>query len=259
MDQGDNIPPPPPSLPPEPPGTRLQVQMRSMAEAIERVASLLEIHMASGGRPPARETQSVVEIVRASNDPCVTKSLNDNNYTALETGWIGDSIRYHATDSRQYNRGFIPLDLLPATSDFEIRSKAKQLLDFHRVRGRRITVAETHLPEGGYVPSFEQRPHAENPISRLPQPPRRDTSYSKLQKRESSAEKALGGQCWDPRWSWSYNVEKLMLILSTHFKQVIRKCRSYGSYIRGTNSHYYIVEHFRIQRCKNATLDDGSQ
>ena len=151
----------------KPPETRMETSIRLAMEAIERLAAIQAIQIRNGGGPP-RETQSVVEIVRASNDPSVMKSLNDNNYTALETGWIGDSIRYHATDSRQYNRGFIPLDLLPATSDFEIRSKAKQLLDFHRVRGRRITVAETHLPEGGYVPSFEQRPHAENPISRLP-------------------------------------------------------------------------------------------
>ena len=136
MDEGDEFPPPPPHLPPEPTETLLDVEMRSMAEAaIERAASLMEIQMASGGRPPARETQSVVEIVRASTDPCVNKSLNDNNYTALETGWIGDSIRYHATDSRHYNRGFIPLDLLPENTDFEVRIKAKQLFDFHRVRG----------------------------------------------------------------------------------------------------------------------------
>ena len=50
-----------------------------------------------------------------------------------------------------------------------------------------------------------------------------------------------------------------MLILSTHFKQVIRKFRSYGSYIRGTNYHFYIAEHFRIKCWKEATLDDSSQ
>ena len=114
--EGDEIPPPLPPLPPEPPGTRLDVQMRSMTEAIERAAALMEIQMASGGRPSARETQSVVGIVRASTDPCVTKPLNDNNDTALETGWIGGSIRYHATDSRHFfNRRFIPHDLLPET------------------------------------------------------------------------------------------------------------------------------------------------
>ena len=84
--------------------------MRSMAEAIERVANLMEIQMASGGRTPARETQSVVEIVRASTEPCVIKSLNYNNYTALETGWIEDSNKYHVTDSRHFNIGFVPLD-----------------------------------------------------------------------------------------------------------------------------------------------------
>ena len=86
MDEGDAIPPPPPPLPPEPPETRLEVQMRCMAEAIERLATLQEIQMRDGGRPPARDTQSVIGIVRASNDPSVMKSLNENNYTALETG-----------------------------------------------------------------------------------------------------------------------------------------------------------------------------
>ena len=76
MDEGDEFPPPPPHLPPEPPETPLDVQTRSMAEAIERVATLIELQMASGGRPPARETQSAVEIVRAPTDSCVTKSLN---------------------------------------------------------------------------------------------------------------------------------------------------------------------------------------
>ena len=102
--------------------------MRSMAEAIERVATPLEIQMRDGGRPPARDAQSAVEIVRASNGPSVIQSLNDNNYTALEPGWIGNSVRYHATDSRHYNRGFIPIDLLPENTDFEIRLKARQLI-----------------------------------------------------------------------------------------------------------------------------------
>ena len=94
MSDDDENQPPPPPLPPEPPETRLDVQMRSMAEAIERVATLMEIQMSPGGTTPAHETRSVVEIVRASTDPCVIKSLNDNNYTALETGWIEDSMRY---------------------------------------------------------------------------------------------------------------------------------------------------------------------
>ena len=120
--------------------------MRSMAEAIERVATLMEIQMSPGGTTPAHETRSVVEIVRASTDPCVIKSLNDNNYTALETGWLGDSIKYHDTDSRHFNRGFIPIDHLPENTDFEIRLKARHLIDFDRVRGLKKTVAQTHLP-----------------------------------------------------------------------------------------------------------------
>lgn len=233
MMEPDEDQPPPPPLPPEPPETRMEASIRNAMEAIERLAAIQASQMVAGGSP-SRDTQSVVEIVRDSKDPYVIKSLNDNNYTALETGWIGDSRKYHDTDSRHVNRGFIPIDRLPENNEFEIRLKARHLIEFHRTRGRKITVAETHLPEDGYVPTYEQRSHSEHPVFKLPQPPRRGTSYSELQRKESSAEKALAGQCWDPRWSWSYNVEKLMLILSTHFKQVIRKFRSYGSYIRGT-------------------------
>ena len=136
----------------------METSIRLAMEAIERLAAIQAIQMGNGGGPP-RETQSVVEIVRASNDPSAMKSLNDNNYTALETGWIGDSRRYHATDSRHYNRGFIPIDHLPENSEFEIRLKARHLIEFHRVRGRKMTVAETHLPEDGYVPTYEQRSH----------------------------------------------------------------------------------------------------
>ena len=112
------------------------------------------------GEGPPRDIQTVVEIVRESKDPIVMKSLNDNNYTALETGWIGDSRHYyHHTDSRHHNRGFIPIDHLPENNEFEIRLKARHLIELHRVRGREITVAETHLPEDGYVPTYEQRSH----------------------------------------------------------------------------------------------------
>ena len=257
MSDDDENQPPPPPLPPDPPETRMEASIRHAMEAIERLAAI-QASQAAGGSPP-RDTQSVVEIVRDSKDPIVIKSLNDNNYTVLETGWIGDSRHYHHTDSRHHNRGFIPIDHLPDNNEFEIRLKARHLIEFHRTRGRKITVAETHLPEDGYVPTYEQRSHPEQPVFRLPHPPRRGTSYSELQRKESSAANALSNQCWDPRWSWSYNVERLMLILSTHFKQVIRKFRSYGSYIRGTNSHFYIVEHFRIKCWKEATFDDSSQ
>ena len=231
----DEHQPPPPPLPPEPPETRLErsIRVRVAMDAVTQLAAIQAQQMGGGGGPP-RLAQSVVEIVRESKEPSAMKSLNDNNYTALETGWIGDPRRYHGSDSRHYNKGFIPIDHLPEDNEIEIRAKARLLIEFHRTRGREIVVAETNLPEDSYVPTFEQRMHAEKPVFKLPQPPRRGTSYSELQRKESSAEQALAGQCWDPRWSWSYNVEKLMLILSTHFKQVIRKFRSYGSYIRGT-------------------------
>ena len=82
--EGGEIPPPPPPPPPEPPETRLDVQMRPTAEAIERVTNLSEIQMAAGGGTPARDRQSVGEIVRASTDPSVVKSLNDNNYSSTQ-------------------------------------------------------------------------------------------------------------------------------------------------------------------------------
>ena len=74
-------------------------------DAVTQLAAIQAQQMGGGGGPP-RLTQSVVEIVRESKDPSVMKSLNDNNYTALETGWIGDARRYHGSDSRHYNKGF---------------------------------------------------------------------------------------------------------------------------------------------------------
>ena len=141
----DEDQPPPPPLPPEPPETRMEASIRNAMEAIERLAAIQASQMVAGGSP-SRDTQSVVEIVRDSKDPYVIKSLNDNNYTALETGWIGDSRHYHHTDSRHHNRGFIPIDHLPENTDFEIRLKARHLIDFDRVRGLKKTVAQTHLP-----------------------------------------------------------------------------------------------------------------
>ena len=162
MSDDDENQPPPPPLPPEPPETRMETSIRLAMEAIQQLATIQANQMGFSGGPP-RVTQSVVEIVRDSKDPSVIASLNDNNYTALETGWIGDSRRYHGTDSRHYNRGFIPIDHLPENDEVEIRAKARFLIDFHRNRGRKIAVAETHLPEDGYVPTYEQRSHAEKP------------------------------------------------------------------------------------------------
>ena len=135
MEEDENQPPPPPP-PPEPPETRMEASNRNAMEAIEQLAAIHAAQMVAGGGPP-RDIQSVAEIVRESKDPNVMKSLNDNNYTALDTGWIGDSRRYHNTDSRHYNRGSIPIDHLPENDEFEIRLKARHLIEFHRVRGRK--------------------------------------------------------------------------------------------------------------------------
>ena len=134
MSDDENQPPPPP-LPPEPPETRMEASIRNAMEAIERLAAIQASQLVTSGSTP-RDTQSVVEIVRESKDPMVIKSLNDNNYTVLETGWIGDSRHYHHTDSRHHNRGFIPIDHLPDNNEFEIRLKARHLIEFHRTRGR---------------------------------------------------------------------------------------------------------------------------
>ena len=211
----DEAPAPPPV-----PESPLERQIRTMAAAVERFAEAAGLPPAGGGGPrsPTRGP-TVDELVRASTDPSVVKSRNDENYTALEEGWFGDPSRYGHTDSRHHDRGLFPLTRLPEDDDDETRFKARMIIDFHRERGRKLTVAEASLPEDGYVPTREQREHPEKPVYRLPQPPRKGTSYSELQRKETSAQVALGGRCWDPRWSWSYNVEQLMLILSTHFKQ----------------------------------------
>ena len=114
MSDDDENQPPPPPLPPEPPKTRMETSTRLAMEAIERLAAIQATQMGAGGGP-ARETQSVVEIARDSKDPSVMKSLNDNNYTALETGWIGDSRHFHHTDSRHHNRDSFLLITSPRT------------------------------------------------------------------------------------------------------------------------------------------------
>ena len=102
MKPDENQPPPPP-LPPEPFETRMETSIRLAMEAIERLVVIQATQMGFGGGPP-HAIQSVVEIVREPKDPSVMKPLNDNNYTALETGWIGDARRYHTTGSRHRNR-----------------------------------------------------------------------------------------------------------------------------------------------------------
>ena len=111
MDEGDVNQPPPPPLPPEPPEIRLETSIRTIAEVIERLATLQEIQMRGGGGLPARE-EAVVEVVRASKDPSVIKPLNDNNYTALKTGWVLSPATTGPTTTKGAANGFPRLPLM---------------------------------------------------------------------------------------------------------------------------------------------------
>ena len=74
---GDPIP-----LPGE---TALEAQLRVTARIVADLATALGTGRPSGGQPPP--TPTVESLVRASSEPSVVKSLNDDNYTALESGW----------------------------------------------------------------------------------------------------------------------------------------------------------------------------
>ncbi|MAF40235.1 MAG: hypothetical protein CL859_00010 [Cyanobium sp. ARS6] len=251
-DQGGTTPPGDPT--PLPGESALEAQLRVTARIVADLATALGTVRLPGGQPPPQPT--VDSLVRACTETSVVKSLNDDNYTALERGWRGNPIDFPANHSKHHDRGLEALDALPEGNESEIREKSKMIITFHRLRGLKLIDAEKQLPLDAYVPSQARKEHS-SPY-RLPQPPRKGVSYSEMQRQETSAERALQGRCWDPRWSWSYNTEQLMLILTTSFKHVIQKYRSYGSYIRGTNSHFYLVEHFRIQCWGEAVLQDDS-
>ena len=241
---------------PLPGETALEAQLRVTARIVADLATALGTVRLPGGQPP-QPTPTVESLVRANSEPSVVKSLNDDNYTALESGWRGNPSDFPPAHSQHHDRGLKALDELPESTEAEIREKSNSIITFHRLRGLKLIDSEKQLPFDAYVPSRARKEHSAP--YRLPQPPRKGVSYSEMQRRETSAERALQGRCWDPRWSWSYNTEQLMLILTTSFKHVIQKYRSYGSYIRGTNSHFYLVEHFRIQCWRNAVLEEGSQ
>ena len=94
--EGDD---PPVAPPPAANETPLERQMRTMAAAVERFAQAAGLPPAGGGGPPPTRGPTTDELVRASTEPSVVKSRNDNNYTALEEGWFGDPSRYGHTDS----------------------------------------------------------------------------------------------------------------------------------------------------------------
>ena len=249
---GSNIPADPPTPPNESP---LERQLRLTLLAVENLTRAVGVTTPQS--LPVRSLPTVESLVRSSTEPTVVKSLNDLNYTKLEKGWIGDDFTCPEVDSRSENKGLEGIDPLPENTEDEIRFKARQLTSFHRERGTKLIFAEQQIPEGSFIPTPSQL-SAKEQIFRIPQSPRKAVTHSDYQRREQSALQSLSGRCWDPRWSWSYNVDQLMLILSTSFKDVIKKYRSYDSYLRGSNAHYYLVEHFRIQAWRNATLVPNS-
>ena len=241
-----------PAVPPTPPNeTPLERQPRLTLLAVETLRRAVGV--TTPQTLPVRSLPTVESLVRSSTEPTVVKSLNGLNFTELENGWIGDDRTYPLVDSRSENKGLAGLNPLPENTEDEIRHKARELTSFHRERGTKLIFAEQQIPEGSFIPTPSQL-SATEPIFRIPQSPRKAVTHSDYQSREQSALQSLSGRCWDPRWSWSYNVDQLMLILSTSFKDFIKKYRSYDSYLRGSNAHYYLVEHFRIQAWRNATL-----
>ena len=78
--------------------TPLEAQVRRTAEAIERLAQAVGLNPPAGRTPPVVHV-TVESIVRSCSEPSVIKSLGDDNYTALETGRIGDGYAYRPQDS----------------------------------------------------------------------------------------------------------------------------------------------------------------
>ena len=79
-DQGGDTPPGDPT--PLPGESALEAQLRVTARIVADLAPALGSARPGGQGPPP----TVGSLVRASTDPSVVKSLNDDNYTALEKG-----------------------------------------------------------------------------------------------------------------------------------------------------------------------------
>ena len=101
-----------PVFPPVP-ESPLERQIRTMAAAVERFAEAAGLPPGGGERAPhPTRGPTTDELVRASTEPSVVKSRNDNNYTALEEGWFGDPSRYGHSDSRHHDRGLFLYELV---------------------------------------------------------------------------------------------------------------------------------------------------
>ena len=178
---------------------------------------------------------TALQTVRKSSETTVQLSLSDTQYTVLETsGPTGVTVIY----------------ALPETTQVQIVNKSDILLDFHRNRGFKVRDAQRTLPDGAWVndtPDDVDR-------YRLPSPPLRSLTHSELNRREQSAVTALSRRQWDKRWSYSYNMDEFESIVASSYKKDILKYASYDSYVRGTNSMYYLTLHNRIA-CWNGITD----
>ena len=178
---------------------------------------------------------TVLQIVRKSSETTVQLSLSDTQYTVQEAS---------------APTGLTAIYALPETDQAEIDIKSDALLDFHRNRGFKVRDAQRTLPDGAWVndtPDDVDR-------YRLPSPPLRSLTHSELNRREQSAVTALSRRQWDKRWSYSYNMDEFESIVASSYKKDILKFASYDSYVRGTNSMYYLTLHHRIA-CWNGVTD----
>ena len=92
MAQADGGPGPVPNPnPPNPVETLLEAQLRTTSETVNLLAQALG-QARLGGPPPV---PLVVEsLVRSCTEPSVVKSLSDDNYTTLESGWMAGCISH---------------------------------------------------------------------------------------------------------------------------------------------------------------------
>ena len=98
--------------------TPLEAQVRRTAEAAEHLAQAVGLNPPPAGGTPLVVTVTTVEsIVRSCHETSVIKSLGDDNYTALEAGWVGDSSIYRPDDSRHNDRGTTPLQILRESNE----------------------------------------------------------------------------------------------------------------------------------------------
>ena len=205
--------------------TALAVSSIRTNDATQSLVARVPVPTGPGTGPAART--NVLQIVRKSPETTVQLSLSDTQYTVQEAS---------------APTGLTAIYALPETDQAEIDNKSEALLDFHRERGFKVRDAQRTLPDGAWVndtPGDVDR-------YRLPSPPLRSLTHSELNRREQSAVTALSRRQWDKRWSYSYNMDEFESIVASSYKKGILKFASYDSYVRGTNSMYYLTLHHRI-------------